>query len=57
MSRHSKKDIDNKVVPKAKGFQDPEKDFVATDSSTWLRDTLRLLGTVSNQYQNSFSLR
>ena len=41
------KDIDNKVVTKtqlvAKGFEDAEKDFVATDSPTCSRETLRLL--------------
>ena len=41
------KDIHNKVVPKArlfpKGFEDAEKDLVATDSPTCSRETLRLL--------------
>ena len=41
------KDIDNKVARKArldaKGFEDVEKDFIATGSSTCSRETLRLL--------------
>ena len=52
------KDIDNKVVPKVwfvtKGFEDAEKDFVATDSPTCLRETLGLL--IALTVQNNWEL-
>ena len=53
------KDIDNKVVTKtqlvAKGFEDAEKDFVATDSPTCSRETLRLLIALTVQNNQELS--
>ena len=53
------KDIDNEVVPKAwlvaKGLEDAEKDFVATDPPTCLRETLRLLIALTLQNNSELS--
>ena len=53
------KDIYSKVVPKArlvpKGFEDAENDFVATDSPTCSRETLRLLVALTVQNHRKLS--